>query len=162
MGPNGQMVYCSIATPPPGSQYCPKPTPTPSWPIPITPIPTSRPVNNTPQIRNQSLPQGRIGTRYSAMIIATDPDAGDTVNITTSRLPEDLRLNCNIGRSNILPNNQITCRIEGTPEDRGKFAVRIRARDSRGASTEKTFKLMIVRRKAPLPALQPLFDLIPF
>lgn len=145
--PNGSILFCD---PPPGIRYCPTPTPSP------------KPVNTAPQIRNRSLPDGRVGTKYSAEVIATDPDPGDIVTITASGLPDRLRLTCNAGRRSILPNTQTTCRIEGEPTKRGTFDVRILARDSRGASTGRTFSLTIVRRKAPLPVLQPLFDRLPF
>ena len=136
---------------------CPPPRPSP------TPTPSPVPVNNAPKILNRNLPEGRVGTKYSAEVIATDPDPGDNVTITASGLPNGLRLNCNPAtKPKALPQSQTSCRIEGNPGKRGTFDVVIQARDSRGASTRRTFSLTILRRKAPLPALQPLFDRLPF
>lgn len=125
----GEVKYISYAVSTAGTSPTRTPTPTP------TP-------NKPPQITTMKLPQGRLNQKYSADVLAVDPDSKDYVDMTLAKLPPGLVSRCYRGHSR--GNNSI-CTITGTPKQHGTFKVNVQAKDNRGGKTEKILPLTITR-----------------
>jgi hypothetical protein len=131
----------------------PTPTPTPT-PTPIPPTP--------PVIETTSLPTGKRLVAYSASIIGTDINVGETLTMTASGLPTDLSFG-NCQQQSVSNRPRITCQITGTPTKVGKFTVLITLKDSAGLQSRKSLTLTInpalkprpTQTIAPFPTISP-------
>lgn len=133
----------------------PSPSPTTSptaTPILVTPKPTSLPTprptvkpspkpNANPIILTRSLPAGIKNRKYSALITAYDPNS-DPIAISVSGLPKGLKTEGCSG-SRFLFIKMAQCRITGTPNQVGAYAVSALATDNRGGKTSQKFTLKI-------------------
>ena len=99
----------------------------------ITPTPTPV-INYVPVITTTSLPSGRVNHSYSAKVTATDKNSGDTITMTASGLPTGLIFKK-------VSNYSYT--ITGKATYKTTASVIIKATDNKGASSQKTFSLMI-------------------
>ena len=119
----------------------PSPTPIPT-PGPtdddVVPTPTPTPGNQAPKITTGSLPNGKLGKKYSASVRGVDVDKGDTLTMNARNLPNGLEFgNCKTASLSI------TCKITGTPKKIRTYHVDVSLRDSAGNKTTKTFKVVI-------------------
>jgi hypothetical protein len=91
-------------------------------------------VNAPPTIQNPGNRQGTLNQPTSLQIVASDPDANDTLTFSATGLPTGLA----IGPSNGL--------ISGVPTKNGTFSVTVRVVDSLGASASVVFSWSISRK----------------
>ena len=96
-------------------------------------------VNTPPSIQNPGARQNTLNVPLNLQIIATDPDAGDTIKYSASGLPTGLAINTSTGL------------ISGTPTKNGTLNVTVSVTDSRGATASAAFSWSITK-KATTPA----------
>lgn len=101
--------------------------------------------NRSPIIQTTSLPAAFVGRGYSTSIIVIDQDQKDSVTVTSSPLPGNLKLLC----KKTSTANKVECLLSGTPQKIGIFDVEIKATDDKGAVTTKTLKLTVQNRPQP-------------
>jgi hypothetical protein len=117
---------CTAATPTPS----PTPTPTP------TPEPTPEP-DSTFTIVDETLPDGNVGTSYTAFLFAAHPQGDEPVEyrIVSGRLPAGLSLVRSFGVA--------SAAITGTPTTVGISTFTVEARDGAGQSARRTLSITI-------------------
>lgn len=126
----------------------PTATPTPTMtPVP-TEIPTATPtptvLNYTPTLNLATLPDGRVGVRYSLVVYGYDKNIGDILSMTAVGLPKGLRLGSCSQKLTVMGNREaLKCWILGTPVKAGLFQVTFTVSDNSGASLIKKVPLKI-------------------
>lgn len=113
----------------------------PTPPTPPATSPEPGPKNHAPVITTRSLPKGVVGKKYSATISATDRD-GDAISLAISELPKGLALT-DCKSSGLFSRSMTSCTVAGVPQSSFKGEVVVTAVDSRGATTKKSFDLVI-------------------
>ncbi len=93
---------------------------------------------NALAISTASLPDGVVGTSYSAALAATGSTAPFTWSILTGALPDGLALDTSTGK------------ITGTPTKVGAFAFQVRVSIATGATAQKDFRITITAPLTPL------------
>lgn len=105
-----------------------------------TPAPTP-PNNVAPSISTTGLPSGNSGVLYTANVVATDANIGDSLTLTATGLPAGLGLsNCVTTTTN---QTTLTCTLSGLPTTRGRYSVVFTVTDAAGATGTRTITLGI-------------------
>lgn len=104
--------------------------------------PSPTPAGNiAPTISTTGLPSGNTGVLYTANVVATDPNIGDSLTMSATGLPAGLGLsNCVTTTTN---QTTLTCTLSGLPTTRGRYSVVFTATDSAGATGTRTITLGI-------------------
>ncbi len=95
--------------------------------------------NSLPRIETSTLKPSIKNRDYQEIVIATDADKGDTVTMSATGLPANLKLVC-VGKAL----GRATCQITGIPEKVGQFTVVVTARDNKGGTTTKNFTFKVL------------------
>ena len=100
-----------------------------------------------PNICTYKLYQGNVGYSYTGFIRGQDGDWKDRLTMTANNLPPGLYLTSCQNYSdgyliNYMSDSYISCRLEGTPTQKGIFDVRVRLSDGK-TTVSRTISLQI-------------------
>jgi len=123
------LADCTVSSPAPTPAPEPEPSPTPT--------PTPSPTPTTFVIVDDVLPDGNIGTAYSASLFSRGASGDKPVEyrIVAGQLPAGLSMTRSFGVASAL--------ITGTPTAIGTSSFTVEARDSDGNRTRKSFSITI-------------------
>jgi hypothetical protein len=98
--------------------------------------------NKTPVIITESMPAGVAGDLYSVDLTGYDANTDNDLRMRAVDLPTGLMLEGCVTVRNAV-RVEITCRVQGVPEESGTHKVRVSLVDSQGAGILKEFDLTV-------------------
>lgn len=120
----------------------PNPTGTPAPTVVPSPSPTTVPGNVAPTITTDTLAPAKYGTNYRSRILGTDPNVGDTLQMSILSGPQGLTISgCTFGTSK--GTKTITCNVTGPAPAPGTYTVEVGLSDQTGALVTKLYELLV-------------------